>query len=264
MGGWARQLEGAARGTNPSVSYLLSSTYDRSTRVRPYGRGILVYDSNPDESLKRDFQDCAPVTRRNDPARKNLPTNDPKLFAVYKLQSARAEVISPIRPRTSDESRFHLAIDIVNDYYTASVLSIADETQERAEKRIAGEENQLLIKSFRKKRDRERKDVPISSNTRMHFVIFLTRSKNVIFLFLLFRFFFFFIFIFISKVTKYNARGSVKAVELCGKKKSREISAARFFFVSASASAKPRRMTNPIIDSRVQIFSHAYSHAGRR
>lgn len=53
--------------------------------------GSSFYDSNPDESLKRDFQDCAPVTRRNDSARKNLPTDDPKLLAVYKLQSGRAE-----------------------------------------------------------------------------------------------------------------------------------------------------------------------------
>lgn len=115
-GGWARQREGVARGTTLCLLSPVVYTDDRS-RVRPYGRGILVYDSNPDESLKRDFQDCAPVTRRNDPARKNLPTNDPKLLAVYKLQSAWAEVISPVRPRTSDESRFHLVAVrlIVND-----------------------------------------------------------------------------------------------------------------------------------------------------
>lgn len=52
--------------------------------------GFSVYDSNPNESLKRDFQDYAPVTRRNGPARKNLPPNDPKLLTAYKLQSARA------------------------------------------------------------------------------------------------------------------------------------------------------------------------------
>lgn len=58
-----------------------------------------VYDSNPDESLKRDFQDWATVTRRNGPVRKNLPSNDPKLFAAYKLQNSRADSDSSFYPQ---------------------------------------------------------------------------------------------------------------------------------------------------------------------
>jgi len=65
--------------------------------------GSSVYDSNPDESLKRDFQDCVPVIRRNGPVRKNLPLNDPKLLNVYKLQNTRAEVIPAY---TFNESKF--------------------------------------------------------------------------------------------------------------------------------------------------------------
>lgn len=72
----------------------------------PTVEGSSVYDSNPDESLKRDFQECAPVTRRNGPARKNLPSNDPKLLTAYKLQNTRTEVIPPC---TFNELKFQLA-----------------------------------------------------------------------------------------------------------------------------------------------------------
>lgn len=109
---WTDRDETGGYSTGPTLSSsLLSflSTYVRFLGSVPTAEGSSVYDSNPDESLKRDFQDCASVTRRNGSARKNLPWNDLKLFAAYKLQSAQAEVI-PLR--AFDELNFQLAVMI--------------------------------------------------------------------------------------------------------------------------------------------------------
>lgn len=102
---------------HPSVPY--PSVYLRFQGFVSISEGSSVYDSNPNESLKRDFQDCAPVTRRNGPARKNLPPNDPKLLTAYKLQSAWANIILT---RTFEKSKFLLAIMLDGNFLLIFLL----------------------------------------------------------------------------------------------------------------------------------------------